>query len=240
MLFQEYDNLWIIGQAIITILLFVNGVYLLILARKSQIQTQKIVYLGTSLFLLCCMIMELGYILDLYYRNFAVPPIDIFPEFASIGGPNYVYLMIVIFSSACIPLMYPLEKVLIQSKKLWRTAIAGIAFIVLMIPVVGFSLITDVEIRTLIAYIGIPFFAISVISSIGGNLFFYIRLGATSPGYVRKKSWSIGFGLILTLIAIMVAFLIEGTDVFTTILSPIILTIGLWLVLRGEQMKISQ
>jgi hypothetical protein len=239
MLFQDYDNVFLIGQAIVAILLLANGIYLLLLARKSEIPSQRQVFMGTSLFLLTCMVLELGYIIDLYFRNFKVPPVDVFPKFADIGGPGYMYLMLVIFAFGSIPLMFPLEKVLLNSKSMWRTKLAVIGFLILLIPVVGIILIPEIETRTLITYVGLPFFAFSIILSVGGNIFFYIRLGVKSPGYVRKKSWSIGFGILVTIIAIVLAFFLKGTDILSNFVSPAVLCIGLWLLLRGEQMKIN-
>ena len=200
-------------------------------------ESQHQVFYGTAGFLLSCMGVEIVYSIDLYFRNFL--NFEPFPQFVEIGGPGALYLMVALFGFACIPLMYPLENVLMHVKSLWRTKIAIVGFLVLLSPVVIYIAVgnlVDLNTRTIIGFIGLIFLALSFLNAIGGTLYFYLRLGAKSPGFVRAKSYSIGFGFLITLLSILIYFAYKGTDIVSNIIPPLVLIIGLWLLLRGEQM----
>ena len=44
--------------------------------------------------------------------------------------------------------------------------------------------LVDLNTRTIIGFIGLIFLALSFLNAIGGTLYFYLRLGARSPGFV--------------------------------------------------------
>jgi hypothetical protein len=181
------------------------------------------------------MILDLGYIIDLLNRKF-LGSTDVYWQFADIGGPNFVYWMLCLFAIACVSLLYPLEKVLMQTPSLWRTKEAIIAVIILLMPAMTY-LFLDLNTRTMIGFVGLAFAILLIINAIGGTLYFYFRLGAKSTGYVRTKALYIAFGFLITVLSTVLSFIQKGDDLVANIVGPLGLVIGLWLLLRGEQMK---
>jgi hypothetical protein len=233
------NDLWFTGQSIIALLLFINGIYLLVSARKAEIESQRQIFVGTSLFLLIAAMLEIGYLIDLYCRKYITNPYDPYPKYTTIGGPGYVYLMVVIMGLACIPLQFPLEKHLMQTKSLWRTKLGIITLVILLVPLFIYYIAYNLSLETTIGFIGLGFFVFLVINSIGGTLYFYIRLGAKSPGFVRKKAWNIGFGFLITFSSVALSFETKGDSIFENVIGPLLLIIGLWMLLRGELMKMN-
>ncbi len=232
------QNIWYLGQWAVLFILMIIGVYLILLSRKSDFKSQKAMFIGLSLFLWVAVINQFAFVISMYLESYSAYNVKIFPQVILIGGGGYIWILLMCFALGFIPLMYPIEKYVLQVKRLWITPLNIVTFFLVLIPFILTFFITNPTLRTELAYPGLVFFVLSGLISFFGPCFIYIRVGMQSSGIVKTKSFLMGFGLLLIYIAILV-----GSEVkqylggYLSLFGPIVLIIGLWMVLRGLTMQ---
>lgn len=236
---SEPDDLWYFFQFIALITLIVIGIYLIVLSRRNPTGSAHAFFMGLTLFLWICILNQFVFLFDIYVRRYITGQ-EFIPKVIGVGGNGYIWVMLILFSLAFIPLMYPIEKYVTQSPKMPITKINITAFIGVLIPYCLVPFIDDYQLRTYIAWPGLALFVLAALGSLFGSIIIYLRVGFAGAGVVRQKAFLMAFGLIITYVGIIGGSSIQSSsDLFLGIIGPISIIIGLSMVLRSLQLNTS-
>lgn len=230
------EDIWFGAQVFILVLLVSFALLMLVRSHRSDLQSQKHFYLGFALYIVACLVAQSLYVVQNYlkmYQGFS----SVYPRIIEIGGTGYEWLMIMCFAAGFIPLMFPIEKYMLQAHSL-RILKLNIATCLLVVaPWVAAWFIEDRELATLLAYPGVALAALSAVISFGGSVVVYLRLGAKSTGSIRKKGFFIGIGLLLVYAGFIGGSNISAEYGLLVLTGPVMMVVGALLILRGFQIE---
>ncbi len=206
---MEYVLLGFILDFCFNLLIIAFGVNLILQSKKQEGEAQKQYSIGIGLFFVSIAASALIYGLDLGNRTFFGS--RIFPAraeytqmgyiFDSMHVESYFIVILVFLSLSLAALMFPVEKHMVQRKKIYLTKLnlimAPIPILIrilelLTLPTNGTPLYYVFYIFFLLVWISI---FISIVSIIG----IYVNISIKSAGQIRKKSIIIALNMILWL-----------------------------------------
>lgn len=241
------DQVWLISQAIIAGILLVMPIYLFLQSAKFKaVPSQHAFFKGLGIFVLFNFVTQLLWTIDRWYVQINRSPQSfLFSLEIPMWGqpPLFIAIMFVFFLWSFVPVCWPVEKYVRNSKRFPVTKINIIAAILLtgyvitvaffMQPLVmnsvTWNLLTIImDIIGGLGILGAILFALLIIG-------FYVILGIQGSGIVKKKSTFIWLGFILVFVGLGLTQMRGG---WLNLLSPITMILGFILLASGYQMEI--
>ncbi|HMF34041.1 MAG TPA: hypothetical protein VKK79_21630 [Candidatus Lokiarchaeia archaeon] len=246
---QTTDQLYLVSQVIISASMLLMMVYLFSMSNKNKaVQSQKHLYMGLGIFVACNAVTQILWTIDRSYVEItsgATSPSSVifFFNLPFIGGGAFIAYLVLLFLWSFVPVCWPCEKYVRNSKRFPATRINIIAAIamtvyVFIFPLVFPSVVRDSSLWNVLFGIMI---AIIVVGGLGAVLFiliiigFYTLLAIKGSGFVRKKSAFISIGFILTFVGLALTQVKGG---WWSLLSPVTMIIGFLLLAAGYRLQI--
>ncbi len=241
------DQVWLISQAVIAGILLIMPFYLFLQSAKFRaVQSQRDFFKGLGIFVLFNFVSQLLWTIDRWLmeltRSTDSPLFSL--DIPFMGQPTlFIAVMFVLFLWSFVPVCWPVEKYVRNSKRFPATKInliAAIALTTYLITVVFFMqpLIKGSETWIILTII-MDF--IAGVGFLGAGLFivliigFYVVLGVKGSGFVRKKSTFIWLGFLLVFVGLALTQVRGG---WLSLFSPITMILGFIFLVSGYQMEI--
>ncbi len=241
------DQVWLISQAVIAGILLAMPFYLFSQSGKFRdVQSQRDFFRGLGIFVLFNFVTQLLWTIDRWYisLNHSAGSFLFSLEIPMWGQPPlFIALLFVFFLWSFVPVCWPVEKYVRNSKRFPVTKINLIAAALLTTYVITvtffmqplamgsdtWNLLTIVmDVIGGFGILGAILFALLIIG-------FYVILGIKGSGFVRKKSTFIWLGFLLVFIGLGLTQMREG---WFSLISPLTMILGFIFLASGYQMEI--
>ena len=241
------DQVWLISQVVISGLLFIMPFYLFYQSVKFKaVPSQRAFFKGLGIFVIFNFVSQLLWTIDRWYIlvNRSTRSLLFSLEIPMWGQPPlFIAIMFVLFLWSFVPVCYPVEKFVRNSRNFPATRINLIAAILLSIYIILTTFILQPLTRgsEIWNVLNVVMNVICAIGIVGAILFafliigFYVILGIQGSGIVRKKSTFIWLGFVLVFIALGLTQIREG---WLALLSPIVMILGFVFLTLGYRMEI--